>query len=48
MTSYSLSIFHSKYGRAGLKTDLCYNFVTLTHGSYTENVVDRHYLNNGK
>ena len=42
MTDDSLSIYYSKYGRSGLKTVMCYSFVTLTHVSYTE-VVNKHY-----
>ena len=43
MTDDSLSIYYSKYGRSGLKTVLCYSCVTLTHVSYTEEVVNKHY-----
>ena len=39
----SLSIYYGKYGRSGVKTIMCYNCVTLTHVSYTEEVVNRHY-----
>ena len=43
MIDDSLLIYYSKYGRSGLKTVLCYSCVTLTHVSYTEEVVNKHY-----